>query len=313
MTKVTSEVSGRSSSEPQSVESQSVSTVMTKPMAESQSATEPQAVMMAAEPQPVRLCAKPQVKSQSVDVSDVSEPQSAVTVGVTSETRPDGVTATEPKSVESDLKIDFDGLSKWLVSKPRLVPESAMADSDDDDDESTTQSETQTAETVTETQTADVFETQTAGSMSETQSARAEHDAETSETKPADAVTLVRFDGTVVPWGERDDDDEDLWRMGGPPPPDDESQSGDDLTDRLGDMATGRRDDVTTADTWHVASVLLGVLRRDATRRARKRSVCGGALGCGTRGQAADRGKIVENRQHVFIKAKNGDMWRVQL
>ena len=57
---------------PTAAEFQSVSTVMTKPMAESQSATEPQAVMMAAEPQPVMLCAKPQVKSQLVDVSDVS-------------------------------------------------------------------------------------------------------------------------------------------------------------------------------------------------------------------------------------------------
>ena len=149
--------------------------------------------------------------------------------------------------------------------------------------------------------------------MSETQSARAEHDAETSETKPADAVTLVRFDGTVVPWGERDDDDEDLWRMGGPPPPDDESQSGDDLTDRLGDMATGRRDDVPTADTWHVASVFLGTLRRDAARRAKGHASCGGALGCGARGRAADRAGIVENRQHVYIKSKRGDMWRVEI
>ena len=155
------------------------------------------------------------------------------------------------------------------------MPKSALADSDDDDDEVTTQSETQTAETVTETQTADMSESQTAGSESEMQSARDEHDA---ETMPADAVTLVRFDGTVVPWGERDDDDDDLWRMGSLPPPDDESQSDDDLTDRPGDMATGRRDDVTTADTWHVASVFFGVLRRDAARRARKkRAVCGGA------------------------------------
>ena len=48
-------------------------------------------------------------------------------------------------------------------------------------------------------------------------------------------VTLVRFDGTVVPWGDRDDDDdEDLWRMGSPPPPDDESESesGDDAQSR---------------------------------------------------------------------------------
>ena len=98
-------------------------------MAESQSATEPQAVMVEAEPQSARLCARPQVESQSVDVCDVSEPQSAVTVDVTSETRPDGGIATEPQSVESDLKIDSDGLSKWLESKQRLVPKSALADS----------------------------------------------------------------------------------------------------------------------------------------------------------------------------------------
>ena len=300
--------------EPQTAaESQSVSTEMTRPMAESQSATEPQAVMVEAEPQPARLCARPQVESQSVDVYDVSEPQSAVTVDVTSETRPDGGIATEPQSVESDLKIDFDGLSKWLESKPRLVPKSALADSDDDDDEVTTQSETQTAETVTETQTADVSETQTAGSESEMQSARDEHDA---ETMPADAVTLVRFDGSVVPWGERDDDDDDLWRMGGLPPPDDESQSGDDLTDRPGDMATGRRDDATMmADTWHVASVFLGALRRGSARRAsRRRASCGSTPGHGESGRAADRVDIVAKaRQHVYIKSKHGDVWRVQL
>ena len=105
----------------------------------------------------------------------------------------------------------------------------------------------------------------------------------------------------------------ELWRMGGSPPPDDESQSGDDLTDRLGDMATGRRDDVTTADTWHVASVFLGALRRDAARRAKEHASCGVALGHGARGRAADHVGIVENRQHVYIKSKRGDMWRVEI
>ena len=65
-------------------------------------------------------------------------------------------------------------------------------------------------------------------------------------------MTLVRFDGTVVPWGDRDDDDdddEDLWRMGGPPPSDDESESesGDDTRSKSDvekqsdNMATDRR------------------------------------------------------------------------
>ena len=79
-------------------------------------------------------------------------------------------------------------------------------------------------------------ETQSADGKSETQSAQDELDAETqsagAETQSVDGcksmtgVTLVRFDGTVVPWGDRDDDDdEDLWRMGSPPPPDDESET----------------------------------------------------------------------------------------
>ena len=57
-------------------------------------------------------------------------------------------------------------------------------------------------------------------------------------------MTLVRFDGTVVPWGDRDDDDEDLWRMcGGPPPPDDESESGDDDRSKSDDDGRAMNDD----------------------------------------------------------------------
>ena len=89
-------------------------------------------------------------------------------------------------------------------------------------------------------------------------------------------MTLVRFDGTVVPWGDRDDDDdEDLWRMGGPPPPDDESesesdddgQSKTDVEKQSDDMATDRRYGMTVA----------GAPTKHGGRRGTRCSARGGA------------------------------------
>ena len=129
--------------------------------------------------------------------------------------------AAEPQAVRPDDKVDFFGLATWLDSK------SEMSDLGDDDAETSTQSETQTAETVVETIPASVSETQAADDKSETQaaddesetqSAQDELDAETqsadAETRSVDGcksmtgVTLVRFDGSVVPWGDRDDDED---------------------------------------------------------------------------------------------------------
>ena len=210
-------------------------------VAESQSAAEPQAASTDAEHQPAELGAKLQSESRSVDDDVRSEPQSAARVDVTTETRPDGVQAAEPQAVRPDDKVDFFGLATWLDSK------SKVPDSDDDDAKTSVQSETQTAETVVQTLPAGVSETQAADDKSETQSAQDELDAETTQSADAETqsvdgcksmtgVTLVRFDGSVVPWGDRDDDDEDLWRMcGGPPPPDDESESDDDAQSKSDD------------------------------------------------------------------------------
>ena len=126
--------------------------------------------------------------------------------------------AAEPQAVRPDDKVDFFGLATWLDSK------SKVPDSDDDDAKTSVQSETQTAETVVETLPAIVSETQPADDKSETQSARDELDAETQSAdveaqsvdgcESTEGVTLVRFDGTVVPWGDRDDDDDDRRRRG---------------------------------------------------------------------------------------------------